>query len=383
MKAAARAAAQAAWASGRSPVVVATNAFGMGVDQPDVRVVVHAEMPASLDAYVQEAGRAGRDGRPARSLLLWNERDADVHRALIASGHPSAADVAAVFDAMLNLAQVPTGSVPDAPVAVHADRVARLSGVAEPLVGAVLDRLDRADAVRLLRPTRGGGTVSNLDARALRAWAAGQGPRLGGFALALLRAVPADAATTPVRLDLARLARRVALTPERTAAGLAFLAARGLLAWSPDGGGGDGVSMVEVLIPRTARLALDDRLVRQSRTAAERGLDAVLAFVRTPICRRQQLAAHYGDPRATPCGRCDACRAARDAAPLTPADAPALAALLAALATGGAVPPGTPPRVVRHTLSEGWIALDLATGALALTATGRARVPPEPPTATP
>ena len=74
-----RAAAQRRFMAGEAPVVVATNAFGMGVDKADVRTVCHESVPSSVEAYYQEAGRAGRDGKPARCLLFATSRDKGLH----------------------------------------------------------------------------------------------------------------------------------------------------------------------------------------------------------------------------------------------------------------------------------------------------------------
>ncbi len=83
----ARAAAQERFMSGEAEVIVATNAFGMGIDKADVRTVCHATVPGSLEAYYQEAGRAGRDGRPARCLLFAEQRDKGLHVFFIQRAH--------------------------------------------------------------------------------------------------------------------------------------------------------------------------------------------------------------------------------------------------------------------------------------------------------
>ncbi len=91
-----RAAVQRRFMDGALPVVVATNAFGMGIDRSDVRRSCHATVPGSIEAYYQEAGRAGRDGRPARALLFAEQHDKRLHVFFIRRGEPAESDRGAI-----------------------------------------------------------------------------------------------------------------------------------------------------------------------------------------------------------------------------------------------------------------------------------------------
>ncbi len=86
--------------SGKRIVMIATSAFGLGVDKPDIRYVVHYQVPGSLEAYVQEAGRAGRDGLAARCILLWFPQDLDVQRHFLAEGPASRGQIKKVVDGL-------------------------------------------------------------------------------------------------------------------------------------------------------------------------------------------------------------------------------------------------------------------------------------------
>lgn len=122
--------------SGARDVVVATSAFGMGVDRGDVRFVVHAGPPPSLDAYYQEVGRAGRDGEPAIALLVHHPGDTALNRYLRGAAGPRPATLGAVLDA-----------VPDDGARVPRSDVAARSGVASRTVSRALTTLRDVGAV--------------------------------------------------------------------------------------------------------------------------------------------------------------------------------------------------------------------------------------------
>lgn len=101
---------QSNWIQNKSRVMVCTNAFGMGIDKPDVRFVVHMDVPDAIEAYFQEAGRAGRDEEKAFSVLFYNKNDELELRRNLETSFPSLEEIRQTYQALVNYYQMPAGS---------------------------------------------------------------------------------------------------------------------------------------------------------------------------------------------------------------------------------------------------------------------------------
>ncbi len=297
-----RAQVQEAFMAGRLPVVVATNAFGMGVDKADIRCIVHYDIPGTVEAYYQEVGRAGRDGEPARAVLLFHPSDRRIQEFFVRMAHPPADTVRTVYSELLaSWSAASGGNLVDAPRDRLAAALPADSG-GESAVFSCLRVLERQGWLRRVPPRERAGTVKLL-ARPPRP------PRgLVGRVYQLVEQQLGAHPDESWQVQPWRLCRELGVEREQLLAALRGLESRGLLSYSAP----HQVGAVELLRPEQA-LSLDEQALVERRSFDLQKLERMIGYV-DAACRRHYLLSYFGEkPAYQRCGSCDACRSGRRA----------------------------------------------------------------------
>jgi ATP-dependent DNA helicase RecQ len=292
---------QEAFMSGEAPVVVATNAFGMGIDKGDVRIVVHYNLPGNLEAYYQEAGRAGRDRAHADCVLLHAYQDRFTHEFFIDQSHPSRRAVEEVLGGLRRGCDA-SGTF-SLPFAQFARTLRDVKGDRQ--IASAVRILEDAGVVRTLQQGAAPLRVRLLATpeRIKRELGAGRADELTLLRV-LWKAGGGEAVYRGVVLDWWDLADAVG-GRTRAAELLNGLQDEGFVEWSS--ASGEGVWVLDRATP-AAKLAVDWRALEEKRARETRKLAKMQGYAYAEGCRRGYVLHYFGDPAAMDeCGACDNC----------------------------------------------------------------------------
>ena len=295
-----RTVAQEAFLGGRARVVLATMAFGMGIDKPDVRFVAHVTYPASVEQYYQEIGRAGRDGKPADCVLLHDPADRRLREFFLDLNYPPRPLVKEVAQTLW--------SIDANPVMMTYKEIAQSCAgeVRDGHVGAAIRLLDEAGVTRTCSgaPTLAvtlGRPGSQLLARI-------KGPVQRRVFEALSAGADLE---SPGRYELSlhALCRAAELDESAVRRTLSALHREGILHYEPPFRG-RGVEKLQEELPPFDRIPLDWKRQQVRRTEDERKLALMEGYIRTDGCRREFIVRYFGENSSVECTNCDRCQAA-------------------------------------------------------------------------
>ncbi|MDP1823084.1 MAG: ATP-dependent DNA helicase RecQ [Archangium sp.] len=290
----ARRKAQESFMSTPGCVAVATNAFGMGIDKPDIRFVAHAGIPRAVEAYYQEIGRAGRDGKPSRAVLLFNHADVFTQERLIQSNHPPETLFVDLWNVLRPMETFDRG--------VHL--LAGQVGSSEFEVSAALKVLERQGAI-----SRAGRGEGRYGITVLPAGASHQprSPEAKALLSSLNAGAPAGAKQT---MELWLLSRKSGLDEERVRHALTLLERSGIVTVQRPFA---GRAITVLKHDAWSQLGVDLRRLREQERNALLLLKRMTDYAYTKRCRRAFVLRYFGEevPFAQSCGSCDVCVGAK------------------------------------------------------------------------
>ena len=298
MDEAARTEAQDDFMSGRTQMIVATNAFGMGIDKSDIRFVVHHHLPGSIEAYYQEIGRAGRDGLPSTCVLLFNYADKRTQDYFIEGSYPPPEIVARVYQALVATNQ----NRIELSVSEIAARAAVRNEMAVQSALIILEKAGHIErgssnesraALRLLLPPQE--ARASAGARETKARQVLFG-LLGGFDLN---------ERADIELDVTDFAESMGLDVSAVRRALSQLNASGIISYSP-ARRTRGVLMLDE--KPVSHLRIRPQEVARRAALEQRKLREMISFCYTESCYRAFILDYFGDPHHAPnCGTCSNC----------------------------------------------------------------------------
>jgi ATP-dependent DNA helicase RecQ len=295
---------QSDWKQNKIRVMVATNAFGMGIDKPDVRFVVHLDLPESLEAYYQEAGRGGRDGRRSFAVLLANKSDQLSLKAKYTDSFPSVEDIRKTYHHLGSYFQLAYGAGAGISFSFDlADFCKRFKLGVIKTIGA-LKFLEHDGYLTLSEniflPSRLMFTAGNEDVYRFQIENSGYDPLIK----TILRSY-GGMFDHYAPISESDIAKRLGISFNDVVKQLNSLQEQGLLSYLQQS---DQPQLMYVL-PRVDLLHLDTdvKYIELRKKIQADQISAVLAYADTKVCRSIQLLAYFDEPNADKCGVCDVC----------------------------------------------------------------------------
>lgn len=294
------------WIRNKTRIIACTNAFGMGIDKPDVRFVLHYKMPSSLEAYYQEAGRAGRDGNNSLVLVLYHDNDTVEAREWLAQRHPDKATIRRCYDLLCNFLRIPAGSGMDVSYDFDLAQFCKESGLK---ASAVLVAFQQLEYLQLIKSTPAMFTPSQVFIRAdretLYRYQLKNKPH-DDIIKAMLRTYGGvfDFHTKIQEKDIA--ARVPGCSAEAVRACLETLHRLQLVDYVPQ----SDKPKITFISPRitSSDIVFDDARAAFLKNTESEKLETAMYYARqTQECRSRVILKYFGEADGLPCGVCDVC----------------------------------------------------------------------------